>query len=99
MNEGLYQIHWRNLTNGRSGVGPKQLPEAEARKLADDLNEEHPDFEHQALPVGSVPQFKSAPTKLEVASAPRNFVPMIDSDACPIAGKHLGWRMSNVPAD
>lgn len=49
--EKQYCIHWRNKTNGRSGVGTKKFNRAEALKLVRELNHEYPHIEHSAEEV------------------------------------------------
>lgn len=48
---GLYVIQWRNKINGRNGRGTKTFPQAEAYLLAQELNDNYPDIEHEAVPV------------------------------------------------
>lgn len=98
----LFQIHWRRLSDGRTGIGPAQMTELTAQALANQLNDEHPHIEHLIHPAGAdaKPQFQSAPITSDPAaeSQPRRFVTLIDSDLMPF-GDHKGKRMDQVPAD
>jgi len=44
-----YVIYWKSKVNGRTGRGSKQFSRAEAEALAQELNLEYPQIEHQAI--------------------------------------------------
>ena len=46
-----FRIGWRHKIDGNQGAGTKRFAEAEARKLARELNVEHPKFQHWAEEV------------------------------------------------
>jgi hypothetical protein len=52
--EPLFIIAWLNTTNARKGRGTRQFPRVEAESLADELNKDYPEIEHQAVPVNGV---------------------------------------------
>jgi hypothetical protein len=58
-----YIIQWTNTANGRAGRGTKLLEQAEAERLASELNEEYPHIRHD--PVEATEQ---APTSEHVHS-------------------------------
>ena len=56
-----YVIRWKSKTNGRAGRGTKCFERAEAERLAQQLNHEYPQIEHEAV--------KMTPQMAEQASA------------------------------
>ena len=44
-----YVIQWKSKVNGRAGRGTKLFDLTEAQRLADELNTEYPDIEHQPV--------------------------------------------------
>ena len=44
-----YVIQWKSKVNGRAGRGTKVFHHAEAEQLAEELNREHPQIEHEAV--------------------------------------------------
>ena len=53
-------IKWKSKVNGRAGRGTKLFDHAEAERLADELNREYPQIEHEAVDAASLPQPVSA---------------------------------------
>ncbi len=47
--ENDYLIAWKKKANGRIGFGKNLIAKSEAQALAEQLNDEHPDFEHIAV--------------------------------------------------
>jgi hypothetical protein len=50
-----YVIKWASKVNGRTGHGTKVFNREEAERLADELNQEYPDIEHQVTPARAGP--------------------------------------------
>jgi hypothetical protein len=46
-----YVIQWKSKVNGRAGRGTKQFDKDEVEQLAEQLNREYPQIEHEAVPV------------------------------------------------
>ncbi len=46
-----YVIRWKSKVNGRAGRGTKEFSHTEAQQLADELNHEYPDIEHEPIPA------------------------------------------------
>ena len=44
-----YVIRWKSKVNGRAGRGTKSFERAEAERLAEELNREYPQIEHEAM--------------------------------------------------
>ena len=44
-----YVIRWKSKVNGRAGRGTKCFERAEAERLAQELNREYPQIEHEAM--------------------------------------------------
>ena len=44
-----YVIRWKSKVNGRAGRGTKCFERAEAERLAEELNREYPQIEHEAI--------------------------------------------------
>ena len=44
-----YVIQWKSKNNGRAGRGTKLFERDEARRLAEELNREYPQIEHEAI--------------------------------------------------
>jgi hypothetical protein len=49
-----YIIQWKSKLNGRTGKGTRLLDWDGAAELADELNQEYPDIEHEAVEVSLV---------------------------------------------
>jgi hypothetical protein len=56
-----YVIRWKSKVNGRAGRGTKCFERTEAERLAEELNREYPQIEHEAV--------KMPPQMAEQASA------------------------------
>jgi hypothetical protein len=48
-----FVIQWKSKVNGRAGRGTKTFEREEAERLADELNREYPQIDHEALEVQS----------------------------------------------
>jgi hypothetical protein len=46
-----YVIQWKSKVNGRAGRGSRLLDRAEAERLAEELNREYPDIQHEPIPA------------------------------------------------
>lgn len=57
----MYVIQWKSKVNGRAGRGTKQFEKEEADRLAQELNEEYPDIQHETI---------EAPAKVEEPAIP-----------------------------
>ena len=44
-----YVIRWKSKVNGRAGRGTKSFERAEAERLAEELNRDYPQIEHEAV--------------------------------------------------
>jgi hypothetical protein len=44
-----YVIRWKSKVNGRAGKGTKQFERTEAERLAQELNREYPQIEHEPV--------------------------------------------------
>jgi hypothetical protein len=44
-----YVIRWKSKVNGRAGRGTKCFERTEAERLAEELNREYPQIEHEAV--------------------------------------------------
>ena len=90
-----YQIAWRNLKSGATGIGPKKWEDAnEIEAVVDEMNAEYGDFEHTVVVSGTPPEFKSQP-KAELRQDP--FIVVTDSWIMPF-GEHKGKPMARVPS-
>jgi hypothetical protein len=49
-------IKWKSKVNGRAGRGTKLFDQAEAQRLAEELNREYPQIVHEAVDAASLPQ-------------------------------------------
>ena len=49
-----YVIYWKSKVNGRTGHGTKKLTRHEAEELANELNREYPQIEHEAVKAEAV---------------------------------------------
>ena len=47
----IYAIQWKSKVNGRAGRGTKLFEREEAESLAEELNHEHPQIEHEVVQV------------------------------------------------
>lgn len=50
MNNG-YVIQWKSKVNGRAGRGTKLFEKEHAERLAEELNREYPQIQHEIIPV------------------------------------------------
>jgi len=50
-----YVIQWKSKSNGRAGRGTKRFEKEEADRLVQELNQEYPEIEHQAVPAVDEP--------------------------------------------
>jgi hypothetical protein len=55
-----YVIQWKSKVNGRAGRGTKSFERAEAERLAQELNREYPEIEHEAVKM--TPQMTDQPS-------------------------------------
>ncbi len=44
-----YVIRWKSKVNGRAGKGTKQFERTDAERLAQELNREYPQIEHEVI--------------------------------------------------
>ena len=51
MTRNMYVIQWKSKTNGRAGKGTKLFERDEADRLVQELNQEYPQIEHEAIKV------------------------------------------------
>ena len=54
-----YVIQWKSKVNGRAGRGTKQFERQDAERLAEELNREYPDIQHEV--VKALPQQERGP--------------------------------------
>jgi hypothetical protein len=54
-----YVIRWKSKINGRTGTGTTLFAKDEARSLAEELNRDYPDFEHDCVNAQSEPDAES----------------------------------------
>ena len=62
-----YVIYWKSRVNGRTGRGTKHFSRNEAEALAEELNREYPQIEHQAVKSDAIPVMASAQELLSAA--------------------------------
>jgi hypothetical protein len=62
-----YVIYWKSKVNGRTGRGTKQFDREEAEKLANELNQEYPQIEHEAIKADSMQPASSVQELLTAA--------------------------------
>ena len=48
-----FVIYWKSKVNGRTGRGTRQFSRDEADRLAEELNREYPEIEHEAVKADS----------------------------------------------
>jgi hypothetical protein len=51
-----FVIQWKSKVNGRAGRGTKTFERGEAERLAEELNREYPQIEHEIVEVRPTPQ-------------------------------------------
>ncbi len=51
-----YVIQWKSKINGRAGRGTKLFEREEAQRLADELNHEYPQIEHEIVRYEARPE-------------------------------------------
>jgi hypothetical protein len=44
-----HAIHWKSRVTGTTGTGTKLFKKKEAERFATELNEDYPDFDHEAV--------------------------------------------------
>ena len=44
-----YAIHWKSNVTGTTGTGTKLFEQKKAERFATELNEDYPDFDHEAV--------------------------------------------------
>jgi hypothetical protein len=67
----IYAIQWKSKVNGRAGRGTKLFEREEAESLAEELNHEHPQIEHEIVQVQPENEPPSpAPPALEPTFSP-----------------------------
>ncbi|HWX22862.1 MAG TPA: hypothetical protein VN578_23415 [Candidatus Binatia bacterium] len=57
----MYVIQWKSKANGSAGKGTRRFTEKEARRLADELNREYPQIEHEVIEVDPSAETKPLP--------------------------------------
>ena len=62
-------IKWKSKVNGRAGRGTKLFDRAEAQRLAEELNREYPQIEHEAVDAASLPQPTAASDSEDLLAA------------------------------
>ena len=67
-----YVIQWKSKVNGRAGRGTKQFERREAEHLAEELNREYPDIQHEA--VKALPQQEREPEREQEVTEPDEHV-------------------------
>lgn len=61
-----YVIRWKSKVNGRAGKGTKQFERVEAERLAQELNREYPQIEHEVIKwTAQMAEHNAAPEKAE----------------------------------
>lgn len=87
-----YVIQWKSAVNGRSGKGTKLFDFEQARRLADELNQEFPGIHHEPVeanpplsqaPVGPAPQTLEEPSPAELGESGAE-APQITHDSDPV---------------
>ena len=53
-------IQWKSKVNGRAGQGTKMFEREEAKRLAEELNREYPQIEHEAVRFGGRSEMEAA---------------------------------------
>lgn len=62
-----YVIQWKSRINGRCGIGTTMFDQEEAERLAEELNRDYPEIEHQSLDTHGAAS-PDAPVLLPVGS-------------------------------
>jgi hypothetical protein len=52
--EKTYVIQWKSKSNGRTGIGTTLFDRQKAQQLAEELNRDYPEIEHQPLETQGV---------------------------------------------
>ena len=63
-----YVIKWRSLVNGRAGKGTRHFDKQDAEQLAEELNREYPQIQHEAIPLSET-ESQSPPHAPHLAEA------------------------------
>ena len=50
----MYVIQWKSRTNGRTGTGTTLFDRKDAERLAEELNRDFPEIEHQSLDTEAI---------------------------------------------
>ena len=56
-----FVIKWKSTVNGRAGKGTRHFEKEEAEQLAEELNREYPQIQHEAVPFRPEPEPEPAP--------------------------------------
>ncbi len=67
--DNTYVIAWKSRTEPRWGQGKKLFTREEAEALADELNQDYPNFTHEALNLAPAAR-ETTPTSFEEFPAP-----------------------------
>jgi hypothetical protein len=73
-----YVIQWKSKSNGRAGRGTKRFDREEAERLAEELNREYPQIDHQAVeaPADGI-EHPGEPTPQEAPATPTVMLSMV----------------------
>ncbi|MDB6017963.1 MAG: hypothetical protein JWR19_2452 [Pedosphaera sp.] len=55
-----YVIYWKSKVNGRTGTGTTFFERAEAERLAEELNRDYPEIDHEAREMSLAEQAQEA---------------------------------------
>jgi hypothetical protein len=69
----MYVIQWKSNVNGRAGKGTKLFKREEAERLAEELNREYPQIQHELLEAAPQSEAAVKPAESE-AAAPMELV-------------------------
>jgi hypothetical protein len=64
-----YVIRWKSKVNGRAGRGTKGFERGEAERLAQELNREYPQIEHEAVKMTAQPSEQKSGQETPESSA------------------------------
>jgi hypothetical protein len=64
-----YVIRWKSKVNGRAGRGTKCFERGEAERLAQELNREYPQIEHEAVKMTAQPSEQKSTDETRESSA------------------------------
>ena len=83
-----YVIQWKSTVNGRTGRGTKLFDWEQAQELADELNQEYPNIQHEAAEASFPPE-----------GAPANQSAERTEEAEPVEQPEAGIESSQVTHD